>query len=72
MFLKMQHTNNKAISSQVQPRKPGDAGALRGNASERKRLRPGGKPRRAQVVSCRSGAGILSPETVKKSMDNVI
>ena len=40
---------------QVQPREPGDAGALRGDASEGERLRPGGQPGRPEAVSHRDG-----------------
>lgn len=37
--------------SQVQPREPDHAGALRGDASSGKRLRSGGKPGCAEAVS---------------------
>lgn len=37
--------------SQVQPRKPCDAGALRGDTGQRELLRPGGQPGRPEAVS---------------------
>lgn len=44
------HHHHLPSSPQVQPREPGHAGALRGDAGQGERLRPGGQPGRAEAV----------------------